>query len=345
MAPIHLLTNIFLLELATSALILSLGSLLFYYLNYKEEKTNDTRKNITEAIQSTIEQKCTFEDIKPIFKNAKFRNLLHCIELLDLRMLGDDWDALKKQLFLQYLWPKGKPLLRSRSPIKRNWVARCIALCPLDAEESALLYLLQDQVFSVRLRVAFSLAEIGTLQSMTVFIRQMSYETSFSKYLYKDAISLSKRNLTPIILEILQTTEEANIRFSCLELLSLKPTRIPSTILEQLAYGPNPKERSLIAKILYNVIDAQAEHYLIQLARDPIEEVRAEAATSLSKYKSTNSLKALEFLLHDSSSKVSLKAAIALSRLGTEGRQLLYEQSPEKAHITGFALNILTETV
>jgi hypothetical protein len=295
--------------------------LLFY------RKTADDRKK--EELSQTIISSLEGKELPPLYL-SKFRdlkNLLLTLETFEYRIRGKEWEALKDKIVKAYLLPIARKKANSFSWVKRNFAARCFALCSLQKDEKIQLKLINDPIFLVRSIAALALVRLEHKQGILEVIKQMSREKGYAHFFYRDLLLKCSKKQFEWIQEIAEQEKDPLIHLTCLELLTERGiVKIPNYLRED-AHSDHVNIRLQAVKILARNPQEDSRAILIKSTEDPIPEIREEAVSGLQYFASNEVFSKLTEALRDSVWLVRLKAAQTLKKMGQKGIEILKDQN------------------
>lgn len=210
--------------------------------------------------------------------------------------------------------------------------ARCLGQMKSRKAKPALLRGLQDPVLEVKLLCAWSLGRIGDPDSIRPSIEALVKSSRLAGMrLSSTVFELGEKAVAPII-ETLEHSDPA-IRILALHLLGeLRSTRAILTITKKIASEENKEVRVAAYKALGSIADVMTLPQLILGLEDPAWEVRAQAARGLGLVGTPEVLGHLSQALEDHKWWVRRNAGEALSKLNTEGKEVLLKAYRKSRH-------------
>lgn len=170
----------------------------------------------------------------------------------------------------------------------------------------------------------------------------MSTEAPLSRFSYRDALMQVDTEKFLWIEEVLKKETDPKISAICLDLLSTRITRNLLPLFTPFVLGKNRECRLLAIQALGNIPDQESITLLLSCLSDPDSEIRGESVKSLAKLSAYSAIPEIAPLLNDNEWWVRLQAAMALKKLGTEGRSVLTtinaEQEPKAFEIARYVL-------
>lgn len=287
------------------------------------------RQKISEIIISCLQKKPTDLATTGISKYALSDVLLSVIEQFDRRLSGGEWEKLKREIMEKYLIPKTRRWSKSRSWKKRNFTARCFALCPQPEQAQDILRLVDDPDFLVRSFAAIAAIEIKSKDGVHKILEQMSQNQGYTHAYYRDILLQSKSlEIFRWIEEMAASEADLSLHVSCLDVLAGTTLTINLPFLRQDLHSPNLKVRLAAVKVFANNLQVDSMGVLTQSLDDPNEDIRAAAILGIEHFASPNTLLKLTEALSDPCWTVRIQAAQSLKKMGLVGKRVLEKQDP-----------------
>ena len=317
--------DLFIFEVTLIFIFLLVIPLHRIYLHYKKSANDNEKKQLSQMIINCLEGKHVLPSNLPKLRDIK--NLLLTLEMFEYRISGNDWEELKDKIAKIYLLPLARKKANSSSWIKRNFSSRCFALCPIKEDQEIFLKLINDPIFLVRAPAALALARFEHKQGIVEILKQMSHETGYAHFFYRDVLLNSSKQVFELIQEIAKQEKDSSIHLACLEVLDFKAIiSIPDYLLDDIRSN-NEKIRWEAVKILARNPQKKSVNILIKCLEDPVPEIREAAILGLEYFPSNEVFSKLEYVLQDSIWPVRLRAAQTLKKMGEKGINILKHQS------------------
>lgn len=255
------------------------------------------------------------------------------IRRIDSETTDPLWPSLRNSLIEAFLLPQAQHDAYSRRWTHRMHAIGAFLLSPDVRYEPHILHLLHDPVPLVQYTAATCAAKLGTPESTNALIDAMNRSDRFLRHPYREAFMKGNpRSFTHLEAQ-LERDKDPLSRVSCLEVLATRMNPHIADLAERDLYAPQKNLRIAAIRALGHFPDPKSITSLIPLLKDPEWEVRALAARSLGYLRAPEALSALIPLLSDSVWWVRLNGALALKRLGEEGKQILKRQGPQEGQL------------
>lgn len=320
---------VFLMELVLTVFCFFLMCCFRIASNRKKERQKVVGNQLSQVILISLQNKASFNSSILIKNNHNFEDILFVLEAFDRRIADDFWQTIKDSILQNHLLPKAKKMIHSFSWIQRNLAIRCIALNPKLAGEQIIIPFLSDPKYIIRSTAASCAVQIGTEKLIHLVLEKTCQETPLARYPFRDALIQGGPAIFSIIKEIAAKETNPKIRALILDVLSTKvqPDLMPLIIKEIRSKDHESKLAAI--KILANFPRDDAANELMYSLNDENSDVRAEASKSLGNISAKQSIPNLSKLLIDPEWWVRLQAALALKKLGSEGKNVLLQQDPD----------------
>ncbi|OGN57130.1 MAG: hypothetical protein A3D96_04890 [Chlamydiae bacterium RIFCSPHIGHO2_12_FULL_44_59] len=168
------------------------------------------------------------------------------------------------------------------------------------------------------------------MQCTHAILDEMNQVNRFLRLPFRAALSSGDSHTFGYLESRLESDKDPFIRVSCLEVLSSHMNTHISALARKDLYTPSKNLRIAAIRALGHAPDPQNVTALLSLLKDPAWEIRAIAARSLGYLKAKEALSELTSLLKDEIWWVRINSAIALKRLGEEGKKKLEQQNPQE---------------
>jgi len=186
--------------------------------------------------------------------------------------------------------------------------------------------LLDDNLDSVRLAVAYALGEIKTKECIPLLEQLMKDKSENIRDTAVDSLgALKDPAVIPLLVKIAIYDESEVVRGETLRFLGIMGDKTIIPVLENAVFSETDDARAHAAFALGSLGDSSSVPILLKALEDPAPVVRAMALLGLSKIKDSSSVPAIKKMLDTEKQQlVQVEAGWALCRLGDpSGKEIL----------------------
>ncbi len=312
-------------------LLLALGILVIVFYHKivweKKRKRDNAVKTLTTYIISNIYSSNEKFSLKLSEETTEPHLLLQVIESINKKILDSYWIQIRDSIVEKYLINTARNWTKSVFWYRRSFAARTFSLHSESQDEDAIIYLLRDSIQLIRIQAVKAAMKFKTKRTINELINQMSIEKRFSKYIYRDPLISGDEFIYSVIKERLFNDKDEKIIMVCLDLLTTQIDTNVFSIAKNYVHSENLELKLTAIRAIANYPTAESAKILYSLYDDKDWQARAIVAKSLAIWHSTDSIPVLEKLLFDDNWWVKLNAALTLSKIGDEGKEILKEQN------------------
>jgi hypothetical protein len=319
-------------------LLLALGILVIVFYHKvvweKKRKRDKAVKDLTTHIISNIYSNVDRFNLKLSKETTEPHLLLQVVESINKKILDSYWIKIRNTIVEKYLIKTARKWTKSPFWYRRSFAARTFSIFCNKQDEDSIIYLLRDSIQLIRIQAVKAAITFKTKKTINELINQMSVEKRFSKYIYRDPLFNGDENIYHIIKQRLLNEKDEKIIMVCLDLLTIQIDSNVFDIAKKYIHSPNLELKLTAIRAIANYPTAESAKILYSLYDENNWQARAIVAKSLAVWHSTDSIPVLEKLLFDDKWWVKLNAALTLSKIGVEGKQILKEQDKNsKAYV------------
>lgn len=256
--------------------------------------------------------------------------LLPTLIAFDQEAKGTHWNEIKGPFFEAILFPRARKWTYSSKWTKRIEAVGCFLSFVDPKNEPYILHLLKDPIPMVQYGAAFCAAKLGTIACTNAILDAMNQSDRFLRHPFREAFFKGDERSFKYIEERLESDADPLTHVSCFEVLSQKMNSNIADLARQDLHASHKNLRIAAIRALGHFRDPKSGSALLDLLGDPEWEVRAIAARSLGYLQAKEALFQLAALLKDKVWWVRMNSALALKRLGEEGRKMLEMQNPKE---------------
>ncbi len=309
------------------AFALVLTPMLSFFSRRREQKIATLTEKLLQCIQERIEwATCRFPR-----RLRKISFFIPVIAKIDRESREDPyWSETRKAIFEAFLLPQAEKLTYSRKWTQRIQAVGCFLFFPDLRTEPHILHLLADSTPMIQYSAAFCAAKLGTPRCANGIIDAMNRADRFLRHPFREALLKGDQRSFAHLEKRLESDPDPFAKVSCLEILSQRMNSHIADLAQRDLYAPNKNLRIAAIRALGHFSDPVSTSSLIPLLKDGEWEVRAIAARALGYLRAKEALSELSLLLKDEIWWVRMNGALALKRLGEEGKKVLEQQDPQK---------------
>ncbi len=233
--------------------------------------------------------------------------------------------------------PEGRQLLRHPLPALRAQGALALAPSKALSDLQALQAALKDPSTAVVQNATIALIAKGT-SGLQVVLQSYAQERRPERRaaMLMGMTSFSHPKVVAALVQALRSDNWQERGAALTGLHHHKDNALPA--LKQLLRSSHSQERIAVIEALKAIQTPKAFQMLLQIARtDPDPEVRCEAATALSSFRSKEAIPILVDLIQKGDEQIANIAALGLARYDEEGRRLLRELLRSERFVTRHA--------
>lgn len=307
------------------------------YAFFESKIIHKRQEAITDHILPLLEHPDTFSP-HPVFAHTNL--LLDALEAFNHRVRGAEWKQVKEKIASHYLLHKARRWSTSWFWKKRSRAARIFALQPLAQDEPLILKLLTDPVFLVQSVASLAAVQLESKKGVELSLHWMARTSqNYTRFYYRDILLQGSAKVFQYLAEISQGQKNPQIKLASLEVFAGKTVPVPLPFLKEDLASQDPQILSTALRVLIRNPTENTEEILLQASHNSAPIVRTVAALGLKTFAQPNILQALESMLKDPVWEVKLQAATSLSEMGSEGIEILKKRN--EAEIARYALDFL----
>ncbi len=314
--------NIIILETLFIARLLFI-IILFRVMHFCFRKRRQRQaKELSDFVAHQIETKgATTPD-----KTYDIAALLAVLENYDHRLIGEDWERVKRSIALPLLLPRARKRWKSIFWYRRALAARSFALYAEKEDEPKILQLIDDPNFLVRGYAAKAAVRMESPAGVRKILEHMVNEFGYSYFFFRDTLAKGSK---PVFQLVIDFAADPKIHAACLAVLATRCITLPIPFLQTDLVSRSLAMRFLALRVLIRNPTADCALLLRQCFQDVNEDLRAVAAEGLAVYPSEQNIALLQRALVDPSWKVRVAAGKALKTIGPAGETVLHAQDAQ----------------
>lgn len=304
--------------------------LMTFFIPYSDKRKRKKFSYLKEKLLTCVRERTEWTRLNLRRSLCTIPLLIPTIRKIDEEIKDAHWDKIKASIFENILFPTAQKYSYSRKWTKRIQAIGCFLHFIDKKNEEYLLHLIKDTTPIIQYAAAYSAAKLGTLQCTNAILDKMNQANHFLRIPLREALSRGDSHTFGYLESRLESDKDPFIRVSCLEVLSSHMNAHISELARKDLYAPGKNLRIAAIRALGHAPDPINVTALTPLLKDPEWEIRAITARSLGYLKAKEALSELTLLLKDEIWWVRINSAIALKRLGEEGKKKLEQQTPQE---------------
>lgn len=321
---------VMIIEMILVFLVGMFGILLQGMLAKRKKRSERLQHDVTIYFRNMVEERRSFKRAK---LPAQFKNIsaiLAAILALD-REVGTKpaWQQIRDEIGMQYLLPKARRLIKRPRWTNKLKALRCFSFFSEPQDEKAIFKLLDHKIPVVRYAAAHAAAHIGTENALKELIDMMSRSTRFLRHPIHDALMKAGEKTFAYVEKRLETETNAYARLSCIEMAWERMNDHLVSLIEKDLHAEHKNLRIGAIRAFGHYKSRRSIELLLPLLHDAEWEIRALSARSLGYLEATEAAEELVKLCSDKVWWVRMNAALALKRLGNEGKSRLEGLQPD----------------
>ena len=333
--------------------LLIVGMAVFTVLSFQRRRSHDhflsnERANLKAALQKILAEARPFVTTELPPRHLEINILIPVLEELDRTETSAAWRSMKAVAYHSVFGNWARTQSASRRASKRNWAARCFSLYAEIADEIHILKLIKDDIPLVRLKGVYCALKLETAAAIYSVIERVSAESRLARTLYLDGLMSHPVAVKPLIVPLLNSSQNPGVRQVCYELMSRLEIPVQLSVIVSDLKSDDLELRLAATRALSTLPDEGCESMLAAMLKDTEWEVRAIAARSLGYRRGTGQIPQLSAGLSDRQWWVRINSALALARLGATGQAELHRHLKNEDKFARdaavYALNIPHET-
>ncbi len=307
-------------------LIFILRPLKTFFLRRKNRNLLTIKKKLLQC----YEQRMDWSALQLPYRLCTIEFLVPVIREIDQEKKDSCWYQIRNSIFDNILFSQAKKYTYSMRWSNRIQAIGCFLLFPEEKNEPYVLHLLNDSVPLIQYSAAYCATKIGSAPCINAIIDKMNQVDRFLRHPFREALLQGNDQVFIHLEQRMEIDKNPYTHVSCLEVLSQRMNAHVAALVKEDLDSASKNLRIAAIRALGHYPDSTSVFLLINFLNDPEWEVRAIAARSLGYLKAKEALSVLTLLLKDKVWWVRMNGALALMRLGQEGRKKLEMQSPQE---------------
>lgn len=301
------------------------------FLKKRREMHKKERTRLQKKLKEAVEKQAPFESLSLDKERFDVSNVLLAVMDMDKEANAhSSWSALRSHLQDTYVLPKARKLGRHLRWTSKLKAARCFANFPKSEDEDKILSFLNHKIPIIKYTAAYAAGSLGSPRAIDAILKEMNHSTRYMRHPFHEALKKGGDKVYHYLEKRLEKEKNPSTRVSCLEVLSEKMNSSIAHLLEHDLKSPHKNLKIAAIRALGHYKDRYSVGLLVPHLLDKEWEVRAITARSLGYLHAKEALSKLSKLLHDPIWWVRINAALALKRMGVEGKEHLKAQDPHK---------------
>ena len=311
-------TLLFLLLLLSLEMMLLTALLLAIFLRriqflVKTFFSEKIKLKISDKLQNCLENKKKFRTKWIVYAQPE---LLSCLEVINHRIKGENWEIFKKDVVSLYLLKRARRWARSFFWTKRNFAARVFALVPLKQDEPLILSLMGDSEFLVRGIASLAGVQLESKKGVAKVLSYMSQAKGYPYYFYRDILLQGSGPVFSFLAELIEKSRDPEIHLAGLSVFSGRTVPFPLSFLEKDLQSKNKTIRLLAFKALIRNPNEGALKVFLEALEDKESEIRIQCILGIDSLTDKEGLIEIKNALQDKEWVVRLQAAETLKKRG-----------------------------
>lgn len=317
------------IQLILIILFLLLNYIVSLYFNYKKSNNLKWLNKVKVLLSGyyTTREKISEADIQLLAQHHE-QSFIVLEELKNQHGKSDAFAQFSDMLGKLVFHPVAHNLALSHSWIKHFKALQYFNLYHDDTDLPLILKFINTGNLLLQLNASLLAIEWENNNLIDALISVYAQKRRVQQSIFAEVLAKSKHNISPALLERLNTEKNIYVRILCYRLLCNYPQTTPSPIINMDIKSDSIDLKIAVIHYIAHCEDQQSKEQFFAFIDDPHWEVRAQIATSLHTVNTEKSLETLTRYLSDTNHWVRTNASYSLYAMGEKGKNILLNQSP-----------------